>query len=99
MALHGRAFVAWRLSGADEVRHTGRRLLLSACVTAPPVAVPLAVAVPSLLDHVAPPATLNVLSLMVLPFTPILIGAQVWVWRTFGPTGSTGAAARIPSFF
>ncbi|WP_405150845.1 cytochrome d ubiquinol oxidase subunit II [Sphaerisporangium sp. NBC_01403] len=98
-AFHGRTFVAWRLSASSEVRHTGRRLLLSAAVAALPVAVPLAALIPSLLDHVAPSATLNVLSLMVLPFTPIVVGAQVWVWRTFGPTRSTGAAARIPSFF
>ncbi|MEU8270765.1 cytochrome d ubiquinol oxidase subunit II [Sphaerisporangium sp. NPDC049002] len=96
---HGRAFSAWRLSAPSEARRTGRRLLLSAVVTALPAAVPLAVSVPSLLGHVAPPATLNVLSLMVLPFAPILVGAQVWVWRTFGPTRATGAAARIPSFF
>ena len=38
-------------------------------------------------------------AIIILPITPILIGAQVWVWRTFGPEPATGAAARIPSFF
>jgi cytochrome d ubiquinol oxidase subunit II len=98
-AFHGRAFTAWRLSPPGEARGAGRRLLLSAGVAALPVTVPLVVLFPSLLDHAAPPATLNVLSLMVLPVTPILVAAQVWVWRTFGPARSTGAAARIPSFF
>jgi cytochrome d ubiquinol oxidase subunit II len=98
-AFHGRAFTAWKLSGPSESGRTGRRLLLSAGMAALPVAVPLAVVIPTLLDHVAPSATLNVLSFIILPVTPILVGAQVWVWRTFGPSRSTGAAARIPSFF
>ncbi|MEV6984782.1 cytochrome d ubiquinol oxidase subunit II [Sphaerisporangium sp. NPDC051017] len=98
-AFHGRSFVAWRLSGRAEAARTGRRLLLTAVVAALPAAVPLAALVPSLTDHVASSATLNVLSVIALPVTPILVGAQVWVWRTFGPLGSTGVAARIPSFF
>jgi cytochrome d ubiquinol oxidase subunit II len=44
----------------------------------------------------APPVTLNVLSLMVPPFAPLMLGAQVWVWRTFRPGKD---AVRIPSFF
>ncbi len=40
-------------------------------------------------------------ALTVLPFTPVLIGVQVWVWRTFGPEtrNGDGRTARIPSFF
>jgi cytochrome bd-type quinol oxidase subunit 2 len=49
-----------------------------------------------LLDHSAPAATLSVLSLMVLPFAPIMLGAQVWTWRTFRPGKDVN---RIPSFF
>ncbi|GII63795.1 hypothetical protein Skr01_38800 [Sphaerisporangium krabiense] len=99
-AVHARSFVAWRLSGRAEGARTGRRLLLTAALAALPAAVPLAVVASSLLGHTAPPETLNVLSFIALPVTPILIGAQVWVWRTFGPLGSAvGAAGRIPSFF
>ena len=97
-ALHGRAFVAWRLPAPGEAGHTARRLLLTAGAAALPVVVPLSVVAPSLLGHTAPAATLNVLSLMVLPVTPILVGAQVWVWRTFGPARSAGVT-RTPSFF
>jgi cytochrome bd ubiquinol oxidase subunit II len=98
-AFHGHAFVAWRLSAQSEAGSNRRRLLLSAVVAALPVAVPLVALVPSLLDHTAPSATLGVISLIALPVAPILVGAQVWVWRTFGPSRSTGAAARTPSFF
>ncbi|GGK93052.1 hypothetical protein Sme01_59280 [Sphaerisporangium melleum] len=97
-AFHGRAFVAWRLAGAGETRPAARRLWLSAVVAALPVAVPLVAMAPALLDHAASPAALGVLNLIVLPVTPILVGAQVWVWRTFGPSRSAGAAA-VPSFF
>ncbi|WP_214409027.1 cytochrome d ubiquinol oxidase subunit II [Sphaerisporangium fuscum] len=99
-AHHGRSFVTWRFSGRSETAAAGRRLLLSAAVAALPAATAFALIVPSLLVHAAPPATLNVLSIIALPVTPILVGAQVWVWRTFGPARSAGAAAaRIPSFF
>ncbi|WP_248959105.1 cytochrome d ubiquinol oxidase subunit II [Sphaerisporangium perillae] len=98
-AFHGRAFTVWRLSGPSEARGTGRRLRLSAAVAALPVAVPLVLLAPALLDHAAPSATLNVLNLIVLPVTPIMVAAQVWVWRTFGPIRSAGATTAIPSFF
>ncbi|GAA3137249.1 hypothetical protein GCM10010466_30120 [Planomonospora alba] len=73
-----------------------RALAVSACVAAAPAAALLAGAAPWLLEHTAPVDTLNVLSLMILPFAPVMVGAQVWVWRTFGPRG---AADRSPSFF
>ncbi|MDH2429579.1 cytochrome d ubiquinol oxidase subunit II [Sphaerisporangium sp. TRM90804] len=98
LAVHGRAFAAWRLSGADEPG-TGRRLALTAALAALPVAVPLAVVAPTLLDHSASPAALNVLSIMALPVLPIVLAAQVWVWRTFGPARDPKTAARLPSFF
>ncbi|MFC7383203.1 cytochrome d ubiquinol oxidase subunit II [Sphaerisporangium rhizosphaerae] len=98
-AFHGRAFTEWRLSGPAEARRTGRRLRLSAAVAALPVAVPLAALSPVLLEHAASPATLNVLNLIVLPVVPIMVAAQVWVWRTFGPARPAGAAAAVPSFF
>ncbi|MEV4189411.1 hypothetical protein AB0J28_49055, partial [Streptosporangium canum] len=75
---------------------TGGALLASAGVAALPVAVLLAVLAPWLLEHIAPSGTLNVLSVMILPFAPLMLGAQVWVWRTFGPRR---AADRVPSFF
>ncbi|MEU4540821.1 cytochrome d ubiquinol oxidase subunit II [Streptosporangium sp. NPDC023825] len=98
LAFHGWTFVAWRLAGrVTRARRTGRALLLSACAAAAPVAVLLAVLTPWLLDRTAPAGTLNVLSVMILPFAPVMVGAQVWVWRTFGP-GRT-ASDRVPSFF
>lgn len=92
---HGWTFAAWRLPGDLAVRgtqRTGRALLVAACVAALPVSAPIAALTSAILEHAAPPETLTVLSAVVLPFTPILIGAQVWVWRTFskGP---------VPSFF
>ncbi|MEV2269424.1 cytochrome d ubiquinol oxidase subunit II [Nonomuraea africana] len=90
-AFHGRTFLAWR-----EAHGEGRNLTLSALAAAAPVIVLLAAVAPHLLDHAAPAATLNVLSLMVVPFAPLMVGAQVWVWRTFRPGKG---ADRIPSFF
>ncbi|MFC4585895.1 cytochrome d ubiquinol oxidase subunit II [Sphaerisporangium corydalis] len=98
-AFHGRAFTAWRLSGPTESGRAGRRLLFTAAVAALPAIAALIFTAASLLDHVAPPATLNVLSVIILPVTPIMVGAQVWVWRTFRPNRPGAAAARIPSFF
>ncbi|GAA4228664.1 cytochrome bd-type quinol oxidase subunit 2 [Streptosporangium album] len=96
-AFHGWTFVSWRLPGqVTGASRTGRALLVSACAAAAPVTALLAALVPWLLEHTAPAGTLNVLSVMLLPFAPLMVGAQVWVWRTFGPRR---AADRIPSFF
>ncbi|MBO3751385.1 cytochrome d ubiquinol oxidase subunit II [Streptosporangiaceae bacterium NEAU-GS5] len=94
-AFHGWTFATWRLAGhpaVDGASRRGRAVWLSALVAAAPALLTLAVVTPSLLDHMAPSATLNVIGFMVLPLTPVMIGAQVWVWRTFsrGP---------LPSFF
>jgi len=93
---HGWTFLAWRIPGAAGTARSGRHLLLSAGAAALPAIAVLAGAMPYLLDHSAPAATLNVLSLMVLPFAPVMLGAQVWIWRTFRPGKD---ADRIPSFF
>ncbi|MBB2915070.1 cytochrome bd-type quinol oxidase subunit 2 [Streptosporangium becharense] len=96
-ALHGRTFVSWLLPGQVTAgRRNGWALLLSACAAAAPAAALLAAAAPWLLRHAAPAGTLNVLSVMILPLTPLMVGAQVWVWRTFGPRR---AADPVPSFF
>ncbi|MFF5112102.1 cytochrome d ubiquinol oxidase subunit II [Streptosporangium sp. NPDC000509] len=98
LAFHGWTFVSWRLPGqVTGARRTGWALLLSACAAAAPVAVLLAVLAPWLLDRTAPAGTLSVLSVMILPFAPVMVGAQVWVWRTFGP--GRAASDRVPSFF
>ncbi|MEZ0073082.1 cytochrome d ubiquinol oxidase subunit II [Planotetraspora sp. GP83] len=92
---HGWTFAAWRLPGDPAARgavRTGWGLLLSACAAAAPAAVAVAFLASAIVGHAAPPETLSVLSVMVLPFAPILVGAQVWVWRTF----SRGA---VPTFF
>lgn len=90
LAWHGRAFAAWRL---QEGRHgSGRALLVSACAAAAPAVLVMAVATGHMLGNAAPDQTLSVLSVMVVPIAPILVGAQVWVWRTF----SKGA---LPTFF
>jgi cytochrome d ubiquinol oxidase subunit II len=97
LAFHGWTFASWLLPGqVTGASRDGRALLASACVAAAPVTVLLAAAAPWLLDHTAPTGTLSVLSVMILPFAPVMVGAQVWTWRTFGPRR---AADRIPSFF
>ncbi|MEU8356462.1 cytochrome d ubiquinol oxidase subunit II [Nonomuraea sp. NPDC048882] len=96
-ALHGWTFLGWRLPGVFGVTRPGRVLLATALVAALPALGVLGGAMPYLLAHSAPPATLNVLSLMVLPFAPIMLGAQVWVWRTFRP--GKDAVRLLPSFF
>lgn len=95
-AFHGWTFLSWRLKGFAGVSRRGRDLLLSACVAAAPAVIVLAGAAGYLIDNSAPASTLNVLSVMALPFAPIMLGAQVWVWRTFHP----GRGADLtPSFF
>jgi cytochrome bd-type quinol oxidase subunit 2 len=102
-AFHGWTFVAWRLPGEFGPGRTGKDLLRSGAVAALPAALAAAVLASGLLGHAAPPATLSVLGLVVLPFAPVMVGAQVWVWRTFGfrrePRNGDGRHARIPSFF
>jgi cytochrome d ubiquinol oxidase subunit II len=95
-ALHGWTFLAWRAPGDFGAHRSGRALLISGGVAALPAAGVLAGAMPYLLEHSAPAATLSVLSVMVLPFAPIMLGAQLWVWRTFRPGKD---AFRLPSFF
>ncbi|MEV0383968.1 cytochrome d ubiquinol oxidase subunit II [Nonomuraea sp. NPDC050643] len=95
-AFHGWTFLGWRVPGAFGATRSGRVLLVSGLVAALPAAGVLAGAMPYLLEHSAHPATLNVLSVMVLPFAPIMLGAQIWVWRTFRPGKD---AFRLPSFF
>jgi cytochrome bd-type quinol oxidase subunit 2 len=95
-AFHGWTFLGWRTPGEFGVSRSGRALLVSCAVAALPAAGVLVGAMPYLLQHSAPSATLNVLSVMVLPVVPIMLGAQVWVWRTFRPGKD---AIRIPSFF
>lgn len=90
LAWHGRTFAAWRLRNGTG--GTGRALLLSACAAAVPAVLVAAAAAGHMLGNAAPDQTLTVLSVMVVPVAPILVGAQVWVWRTF----SKGA---LPTFF
>ncbi|MCG5217455.1 cytochrome d ubiquinol oxidase subunit II [Streptosporangium sp. KLBMP 9127] len=92
-ALHGRTFAAWRLPrNAGDARRTGRALWGTALLAGLPVAALLAVTAPEVLTHAAPSATLNALSLMVVPFVPLMVAAQVWVWRTFGRRSPLGTS-------
>jgi cytochrome bd-type quinol oxidase subunit 2 len=94
-AFHGWTFLAWRLPGeavAQGASRTGRGLGLSAAVAVAPVVAPLAVLASDVLGKAAPSATLSVLSLMVLPVVPLMVAAQIWVWRVF----RRGA---VPTFF
>ncbi|MFG2074460.1 cytochrome d ubiquinol oxidase subunit II [Nonomuraea maritima] len=75
---------------------SGRALALTGVLATLPALGVLAGAAPYLVEASAPAATLSVLSVMVLPITPVLVGAQVWVWRTFRPGKD---AYRVPSFF
>ncbi|MBF8190557.1 cytochrome d ubiquinol oxidase subunit II [Nonomuraea sp. K274] len=95
-AFHGWTFLAWRAPGAFGASRPGRALLVSGFAAAVPVLGVLAGGMPYLLEHSASPAALNVLSFMVLPCAPIMLGAQIWVWRTFHPGKD---AVRLPSFF
>lgn len=94
-AFHGWTFAAWRLPGEPVVggrRRSSPALLGSACVAAAPAVVAAVTLAAPILDHAAPVATLTVLSVMVLPCVPIMVGAQLWVWRTF-------ARGAVPTFF
>ncbi|GGO71443.1 cytochrome d ubiquinol oxidase subunit II [Nonomuraea cavernae] len=95
-AWHGWTFLGRRPPGAAGVPRPGRDLLVSGALAALPAVVVLAGGAPYLLEHSAPSSTLSVLSVMVLPFAPVMVAAQVWVWRTFHPGKGTD---RIPSFF
>jgi cytochrome bd-type quinol oxidase subunit 2 len=93
--VHGWTFAAWRLPGDPAVRgarRTGRGLLLSAGLAAAPAAAPIAMLAAAVLDHAAPAETLTVLTIIAGPLLPVLIGAQIWVWRTF-------SKVTVPSFF
>ncbi|WP_219471816.1 cytochrome d ubiquinol oxidase subunit II [Nonomuraea rhizosphaerae] len=95
-AFHGWTFLAWRSPGLAGVTRSGRALAISGGAAALPAAGVLLGSMPYLLDHSAPAATLGVLSVIALPFAPVVVAAQVWVWRTFRPGKD---AVRIPSFF
>ncbi|MEU4836468.1 cytochrome d ubiquinol oxidase subunit II [Streptosporangium sp. NPDC023615] len=96
-AFHGWTFLSWRLSGRmTGARRGGWALVASGAAAAAPAAVLLAAFTPWLLDRTASAGALGVLSVIILPFAPVMLGAQVWTWRTFGPER---AADRVPSFF
>ncbi|MBB5077640.1 cytochrome d ubiquinol oxidase subunit II [Nonomuraea endophytica] len=86
-AVHGQAFLNWREGGKAA------RLLLTGLASAAPVIALLIGSASFLMASSAADSSLSVLSFMVLPFAPIMVGAQVWVWRTFR------GAIRTPSFF
>lgn len=92
LAFHGRAFLGRRVPEFAP----GGNMALSAVMAVVPVLAVLLEAVPELLDNAAPQRTLQVLSLVVLPFVPFMVAAQVWVWRTFRRSADAG---RVPSFF
>ncbi|GAB1817860.1 cytochrome d ubiquinol oxidase subunit II [Herbidospora sp. RD11066] len=75
--LHGRRFLEWRLTG-------GGSLLVTGALAAVPALVPMVGMATEVLGNAAPSANLTVLTLMVLPFVPLMAGAQIWVWRAFG---------------
>ncbi|WP_101788979.1 cytochrome d ubiquinol oxidase subunit II [Nonomuraea indica] len=85
LAWHGWTFLGWRAPEAAGITRSGRALALSGAAAALPAAAVVGGALPYLLEHSAPSPTLSVLSVMVLPFAPVMVLAQVWVWRTFRP--------------
>ncbi|NUR84206.1 MAG: cytochrome d ubiquinol oxidase subunit II [Nonomuraea sp.] len=95
-AFHGWTFLGWRLPGflGPGVDRTGWAVVVSGAVAAAPALAVVLSAAPYMMGSSAPAATLNVLSVMALPFAPIVALAQGWVWRTFGR-----GAVRTPSFF
>lgn len=84
-AWHGWVFLGWRAPQSAGRTRSGRALALSGMAASLPAVAVLLGALPYLLEHSAPSSTLNVLSLMALPFAPVMVIAQVWVWRTFRP--------------
>jgi cytochrome d oxidase subunit CydB len=102
-AFHGRTFIGWRLAGAVGEERTWAELLRSAVFAGLPAAVVLAATGRQLFDAMAPAETLSALGIVALPLVPIMVAAQVWVWRTFRPLHGTrngdGPYARLPSFF
>jgi len=86
---HGLAFAALRLTG--EPRRRARIMAYAsderktfAVTSAAMVIIPLAAGARlSLVDNVAGPGTLSVLIPALLAITPLLVAAQVWVWRLF----------------
>ncbi|MFI6481964.1 cytochrome d ubiquinol oxidase subunit II [Nonomuraea sp. NPDC050663] len=88
-AYHGWTFLGRRLTSFPGSGSPW----LSGVLAAAPAVIVLVGAAGYLLEHSAPSATLTTLGLMVVPFAPIMVGAQVLVWRTFGK------ADRMPSFF
>ncbi|MFI6785814.1 cytochrome d ubiquinol oxidase subunit II [Nonomuraea sp. NPDC050383] len=95
-AWHGWTFLGWRAPETAGITRSGRALALSGLAAAVPVLAVLAACLPYLLDHSAPSSTLGVMGLMILPFAPVMVGAQVWVWRVFRPGRG---AVPAPSFF
>ncbi|NUW34055.1 cytochrome d ubiquinol oxidase subunit II [Nonomuraea sp. SMC257] len=95
-AWHGWTFLGWRAPETAGITRTGRALALSALAAALPALAVLGGSLPYLLDHSAPASTLGVMGVMALPFAPVMVLAQVWVWRFFRPGRS---AVRTPSFF
>ncbi|WP_066361616.1 cytochrome d ubiquinol oxidase subunit II [Herbidospora mongoliensis] len=83
--LHGRRFLDWRLTG-------GGTLLVTGALAAVPALVPMIGMAGEVLGNAAPSANLTVLTFMVLPFVPVMAGAQIWVWRAFGK-------GPVPSYF
>ncbi|TKK81083.1 cytochrome d ubiquinol oxidase subunit II [Herbidospora galbida] len=75
--LHGRRFLDWRLTGGGSPLVTG-------ALAAVPALVPLVGFAGAVVGNAAPSATLTVMTFMVLPFVPVMAGAQIWVWRAFG---------------
>ncbi|GAA2428050.1 cytochrome d ubiquinol oxidase subunit II [Streptomyces macrosporus] len=88
-AVHGLAFAALRLTGPPYERarpHAGPAgprafALTSLAMAAPPLA---AGARLPLVDTAAQGPVLGLLVSALLAVTPLLIAAQVWLWRTFG---------------
>ncbi|WP_061293669.1 cytochrome d ubiquinol oxidase subunit II [Herbidospora cretacea] len=74
--IHGRRFLAWRLTG-------GGSLLVTGALAAVPALVPLVGMAAEVVGNAAPSENLTMLTFMVLPFVPVMAGAQIWVWRAF----------------
>ncbi|GAA5070123.1 hypothetical protein GCM10023259_067240 [Thermocatellispora tengchongensis] len=93
LAHHGRTFASWRGALPGRPPRTGRALAGSALLAALPALGPLLAAAPGVLGHAADPGTLGTLALTVGPFAPLVVAAQVWVWRTFGSTRATSSTS------
>ncbi|PZF79434.1 cytochrome d ubiquinol oxidase subunit II [Jiangella anatolica] len=83
------ALLAMRLMARGR---DGWAYVCTAAAAAAPVLAAGAASAPRLLDGLATPATLDLLTVLVLPLVPVLLAVQAWTWWTFRHRVGVGSA-------